>query len=729
MHHTLSRSRRISLAIAFSFMLLAGPSLVLSLAPRDGDTAKKASEEKAGQQAKEKEKAAQTGEKIDITVTAPRVEIPLKKNPAATTVVETPVLQAAPRTIGIDEVMKLVPGVKVDNQADGERVHLSIRGEGILTERGTRGIRTIVDGIPLNDPSGYVSDFYDVDWATVRRIEVLRGPAAAFYGSSSSGGIINILTRDGGPEPLAGGAYLVRGAYGLKKGLGEMGGTTGIMNYNIIGSMLSGDGYRDQSAYRGDNARGKFAFTLSPTIKVTAILGWTDFFNQNPEGLNLNWFSSNPEVLRRRANPDSYTFNEYQKTQRATGGLTSSIGLGSNLDLAVSAYYRHTKYTESVPSSVIHRDYDTPGFTFQVNHKAAVGRAWNYASAGVDFAWQGFDEFKHPNLGGAVEGPALLANQRFTQTGTGVFLLDRLDLTPEWGVSGIVRYDRVTNKIADYLQAGGVDLSGSVAYNKPTGRIGVTWNPLAYFGLYASWGTGFLPPGTEELVNNPFALGGFNTHLVAATSMGEEIGARGSLGPSLAYDVALFYLATKNDFGRYRIVTRPLETFYGNVGSTHRYGVETSVAWFPVEPLALRLAYTYSHFKYETVDTLTGETLTGTWLPNIPQHQLYVDAEYRITSALTAGAALEYVSAWYIDSTNRIFGNGYGRTDPYALVHVRIGYKFMFDRTPLELVLSGRNIFNVLYYGFTEPDPDGNSYQPAPTAEWSLGLRIGLGRS
>ncbi|MGA2533863.1 MAG: TonB-dependent receptor, partial [Candidatus Aminicenantales bacterium] len=245
----------------------------------------------------------------------------------------------------------------------------------------------------------------------------------------------------------------------------------------------------------------------------------------------------------------------------------------------------------------------------------------------------------------------------------------------------------------------------------------------------ASWGTGFLPPGTEELVNNPFALGGFNTRLVASTSMGEEVGARGSFGPSLAYDVALFYLDTENDFGRYRIATRPLETFYGNVGSTNRYGVETSVAWFPVEPLALRLAYTYSHFKYENVDTLTGETLTGTWVPNIPQHQLYVDAEYRITSALTAGAALEYVSAWYIDSTNRILGNGYGRTDPYALVHVRLSYKFEFDGTPLVLMLSGRNIFNVLYYGFTEPDPDGNSYQPAPTAEWSLGLRIGLGRN
>ncbi len=721
----LTKSSGLILALISMFALLIGPSFASSPPSKDTDPAKAAAKEKAEQQAKEKE-AAQAGTKVEITVTAPRVEIPLKKNPAATTVVETAILRTMPRTIGIDEALKLVPGVKVDNQADGERVHLAIRGEGILTERGTRGIKTLVDGIPLNDPSGYVPDFYDVDWATVRRLEILRGPAAAFYGSGSSGGIINVLTRDGGPEPVSGSATLLRGATGLKKGLGEVGGTTGIMNYSVSGSMLSGDGYRDQSAYRSDNARGKFAFTLSPDVKITASLGWTDFFNENPEGLNLAWFSADPEVLRRRANPDSYTFNEYQKTRRVTSGVTGSIGLAPNLDLAVSAYYRHTRYTEAVPSSVIHRGLDTPGFTFQVNHKAGEGRIKNHLSAGVDYSWQAIDETKHPNLGGAVEGPGFLSDQTMSQTGAGIFVLDRVELGPDWGLSASARYDRVTNQLDDRLQAGGVDLSGDVAYKRATGRLGVTWNPVSDFGLYASWGTGFLPPGTEELVNNPYALGGYNTQLVAATSSGEEIGARGSIGKSLSYDVALFYLGTKNDFGRYRMVTRPLETFYGNVGSTNRYGVETSLAWFPLEAMAVRLAYTYSHYKYDTVETLTGQTYTGTWLPNCPQHQLYLDAEYKVTGALTVGAALEYVGAWYIDATNNILENGYGRTDPYALVHVRAVYRFEFGGAPLELFLAGRNIFNVLYYGFTEPDPDGNSYQPAATAEWTLGLRIGF---
>ena len=706
-------------AILLVTVALTGPSFASSRRSEKKDAAK------AAAQTQEKT-AAQTDQKVEITVTAPRVEIPLKKNPAATTVVETSILNAMPRTIAIDEALKFVPGVRVDNQADGERVHLYIRGEGILTERGTRGIKTLVDGLPLNDPSGYISDFYDIDWIAVRRIEVLRGPAAAFYGSGSSGGIINILTRDGGPDPVSGSAALVRGAFGLKKGYADIGGTTGIMNYSLTGSMLSGDGYRVWSAYKGDNARGKFAFTISPKVKITAIAGWTDFYNQNPEGLNLDWFSADPKTLRRQANPDSASKNEFQKTGRATGGATASIVLAKNLELNATAYYRNTRYTEAVPSTVIHRDHNTPGLMTQLNYISAWDRFTNHLSVGADYAWQAIDETKYPNLGGAVEGPDRVADQTLTQTGAGVFVLDRLEIGPHWGVSASGRYDRVTNKLADHLQAGGTDLSGDVAYNRATGRLGVTWNPVADFGLYASWGTGFLPPGTEELVNNPYALGGYNTQLVAATSSGEEIGARGSIGRSVSYDAAIFYLDTKNDFGRYRIVTRPLETFYGNVGSTHRYGFETSLAWFPVEDLTLRAAYTYSHFKYVTVETLTGDTYTGTWLPNSPQHDLFADAEYRVTPALTAGAALEYVSGWYIDSSNRLLANGYGKTDPYALVHVRIGYRFNLDGWPLQLMLSGRNIFNVLYYGFTEPDPDGNSYQPAPTAEWSLSVRVGL---
>ena len=71
----------------------------------------------------------------EILVTAYRISSPLKMNPGAVSLINTPVLQTMPRTISAEEALRLVPGVRIDNQANGSRIHLSIRGQGILSEQ------------------------------------------------------------------------------------------------------------------------------------------------------------------------------------------------------------------------------------------------------------------------------------------------------------------------------------------------------------------------------------------------------------------------------------------------------------------------------------------------------------------------------------------------------------------------------------------------------------------
>ena len=131
----------------------------------------------------------------EVIVSANRVPVLLKNNPGSVSLVTPEVLSIMPKSVGAEEALRLIPGVRIDNQHDGERVHVSIRGQGILTERGLRGIGVIIDGIPVNDPSGFAPDLYDVDWGTVNKIEVLRGPSASLYGGGGAAGIINISTR------------------------------------------------------------------------------------------------------------------------------------------------------------------------------------------------------------------------------------------------------------------------------------------------------------------------------------------------------------------------------------------------------------------------------------------------------------------------------------------------------------------------------------------------------
>lgn len=160
----------------------------------------------------------------EVVISAPRMSLSLKETPFSVSLVDPEILSSLPRAVAVDEPLKLVPGVKVDNQANGERVHMSIRGQGILTETGIRSIKILLDELPINDPTGFAPDFFDVDFDAVDRIEVLRGPAASLYGGGAAGGIINIITQNSPRTPLFGEVSTSGGSNGFWKGFGQFGG-------------------------------------------------------------------------------------------------------------------------------------------------------------------------------------------------------------------------------------------------------------------------------------------------------------------------------------------------------------------------------------------------------------------------------------------------------------------------------------------------------------------------
>ncbi len=650
---------------------------------------------------------------VAIVVTAPRMDVPLKENPAATTVVQGEELATLPKTIGAEEALKLVPGVKVDNQADGERVHLSIRGQGILTETGIRGIKVLLDGLPVNDPSGFAPDLFDVDWATVKRVEVFRGDASAMYGGAASGGILNIETRDGGAGPASGEVSATGGSNGFWKALTEVGGTDGSMNYRVSASRMELDGYRVHTAADATNVYGKFKFDLGRGDRLTAIVAGTEFFNQNAEGLNAQQAYEDP----RQPNPDALTYNEYQRTHRGTVGLTGRIGLTAVSELNFAAYARFTQWKESVPSSVDHRDISSPGGFLQYTLKTPLGSMVNNLSIGADVDYQRFNEYQRTNLGNAVEGTTILSDQDVHQRGEGFWVLDRLELTPAWSVMAGVRNDSIDNSLDDNLATPALDLSGRKSFSKTTARVGVAWNPYPSFGAYVSWAQGFLPPSTHELSANPDGFGGFNNHLVPATSQGEEAGVRGEVSNTFTYDVAVFHLLTDNDFGRYRVESRPLETFYNNAGTSRRYGVETLLGFYPTPKLSVELAYTYSHFIYDHA-LYNGAIYYDTWLPSSPEHQATLDAEYRITPTLMVGVGAQLWTRAYVDPSNVAWVGG------YTLIDARVAWKTRIAGAETEILVSGRNLGGKKYIAFAEPDPDGNSYHPGPERELFAGATV-----
>ncbi len=649
----------------------------------------------------------------EIKVVASRLDIPLAENPAATSVVGEDIFGSMMRGVAADEALLGVPGVKVDNQANGERVHISIRGQGILSEHGLRGIQVLLDNIPLNDPSGFCPDLYDVDWGGVDELNVVRGPVAFLYGGGSAGGVVDIHTREATPT-THGELWTSGGSNGFYKAHAQLSGIGRGVGYLFTLSRGAGDGYRQHSAFWGDNLYSKLSFNPTARWHLSTVAMGSGFFNQNAEGLNLGWLAQD----RTMANPDALTFNEYQKTIRFTAGVNGQWAASEKQRISFTFYARRTGYREPVPSSVDHRDLVAPGGSFQYDLEGGSGWLKHHFSSGIDTDGQFVDEYLRQNLGNAVEGD-LVAKQNVMQSRLAGYVTERIGLGAKWTVLLSFRGDRMSNRLEDKLKLDGVDLSGDRIFTRATGRVGATWSPRKEISLYASWGQGFLPPATEELDANPAALGGFNRTLVPATSSGEEVGARGNLGKSFYYDWSVFRLDTNNDFERYRIASRPLETFYRNAGQSRRYGLETSFKWLPARRITVSGAYTYSHFKYTEYDSLTyGANLDGHWLPNSPSHQLYAATAFELSRSLFMEVGTLAFSRAYVDATNQAWIDGYG------LLNARISKTWQRRRGSATVFFAGKNLTAKDYIAFTEPDPDGNSYQPGPQREVFGGLQL-----
>jgi hemoglobin/transferrin/lactoferrin receptor protein len=132
-----------------------------------------------------------------VSVTATRGAKPTDQVPATVSVIEAQELERRSALKPAD-VVRYEPGVSVGNQPGRT-------GQTNYVIRGIGGNRVLVlqDGLRLQDFPGsnlgagtYTRDYIDLD--AVRRVEIVRGPASALYGSDALGGVVNYILKDPG---------------------------------------------------------------------------------------------------------------------------------------------------------------------------------------------------------------------------------------------------------------------------------------------------------------------------------------------------------------------------------------------------------------------------------------------------------------------------------------------------------------------------------------------------
>jgi vitamin B12 transporter len=176
------------------------------------------------------------GQVSEVVVSASRVPLPAEEVGSAVTVIFAEEIERK-QVRFVSDVLREVPGVAVSRSGTvGSFTQVRIRGAE------ANQTLVIIDGIEVNDPSGGSEfDFGNLLAADIERIEVLRGPQSALYGSDAIGGVINIITKKG-RGPVAARLSLEGGSFRTGQASASLRGGGDWYHFSLGGTGFTTDG-------------------------------------------------------------------------------------------------------------------------------------------------------------------------------------------------------------------------------------------------------------------------------------------------------------------------------------------------------------------------------------------------------------------------------------------------------------------------------------------------------
>jgi len=190
------------------------------------------------------------------------------------------------------DALQTLPGVSI-SQSGG------IGGQAAVSIRGAASAQTVIliDGVQMNDVSSPAGgfNFGTLDPSGIERIEVLRGPQAVLYGSDAIGGVVNIITKTGGPA--GGSAFVEYGAFDTVRAGATFAGGTDAFGFNLSASGIKSDGISkadeadgnaETDGYESYTLRGRITAKLSDSVSAEV------FGSYNDSDTEIDGFSFNP---------------------------------------------------------------------------------------------------------------------------------------------------------------------------------------------------------------------------------------------------------------------------------------------------------------------------------------------------------------------------------------------------------------------------------------------------
>lgn len=543
-------------------------------------------------------------------------------------------------------LLRLTPSVAVTAQGPA----------GLLTEvriRGAENNHTLlfIDGIRANDPAtGDFARFELLNADLASRLEVVRGPQSALWGSQAIGGVVAV---NGVDEIMGLAAQAEAGAFGFARagasaafqpGRASLSAAIGWQGAAGIDSFR-GDG--DKDGYRNLSGRARATYRLSPSVKAGAsgfaLTGQAEFDGYDP----LTFERADTDDSSRNRLAAGRLWVELGTDSSAWRGRIGASLLGSsNRNYLDDELLNRTRGTRTSVDAQVERRFNAGA----VEHRMVVAAdAERETFNARDTLYGGFT-----NQDRDRSHQAVTAQWSATLSGANADIAVRRDIFNRFK-------DATSLRISGLIPlGGGFALAGAYAEGiaQPT-----------FFDLY-----GFFP---NNFVGNPW--------LVPESSRGLEASIR-FRGRRFAASLTAYRQRLHDEIVDVFDFATFLSSTENRDGTSRRSGVEAEMAWRPSP--ALRLTASYAYLNATQPDSATDGRLEEL---RRPKHSGSIAADGQ-AGRWSYGASLAYVGS-HLDR-EEVFPFAVVRLKPYWLASARVA----FAATPrIELFARGSNLLDERY--------------------------------
>ncbi len=635
----------------------------------------------------------------DMVVTATRTAEPLKDVPGRVEVITKEDLKEMPVQT-VDQALSYISGVNVQRSygLTSHSTTVSLRGVGSQQGR----TLVLVDGVPQNS-----ADMGSVNWnminlEDIKRIEILKGPAAAVYGSNAMGGVINIITE----KPT-------------RRFQGSASASYGTNEDWDLRAVAAGRAFEEPRGFyarvsgRYHNNGGYYDVLPSDERWYTR----KTFLDQQTIGVKMGYDFTETNNIEFKYTHDAqlvgegteyYVHNGQQRsymTDAWQGRFNFSHEGWSGM---LNGYFTDTNYgrvsekLKGVNYSTIDTHVDRQNYGIMTN----VSRTWgaNLFTVGFDYAegtMDGVDYYRTPTYPYWVDLGRMCSFGGFAQ--------DQIRLLDDKLIFLLgIRYDNATA------------YNGKFDTNDPNmpgmnrhfpNKNWDSWSPrasLKYFFMdnlsaYLSYGRAFRAPTLDYMYrtggtkNNITQLA--NPDLDPETIDSFEFGTDYSPVENLKLTGSVYY-SIGSDF-LYSVTTAPSVKQWKNISEVDIFGVELNAEYEPFKftnydlfkKFSLFANYTYNNSRI--VRCSQNKALEGHLLSNTPQNTFNVGYTW-LNRYLNNRVAVQYFGDSYDD-----MNYGYNTIQGHAVVNAKIWRNFDFlgkYGENFNIAFSVENLFDDRYY-------------------------------